>query len=112
MLRSTQYTCALYNVGVNGNSTDYSKYDTIFYVRSYVKFINSSGNVKIYYGYTQSASVFAVMQEILNSTNADDISYVKNFLDGKVKGFEADADAIKEAWNKDSIRASLYTPAS
>ena len=112
-LRSTQYTCALYNIGVGKDgTTDYSKYDTTYYVRSYITFKNANGDVKVYYGDTQSAGVFAVMQEILKSSNTNDITYVKNFLDGKVVGFTADAAAIKAAWVKDSTRASLYTPAN
>ena len=112
-LRSTQYTCALYNIGVGKDgTTDYSKYDTTYYVRSYITFKNANGDVKVYYGDTQSAGVFAVMQEILKSSNTNDITYVKNFLDGKVEGFTADAAAIKAAWVKDSTRASLYTPAN
>jgi len=112
-LRSTQYTCALYNIGVDKyGKTDYSKYDTTYYVRSYITFKNANGDIKVYYGDVQSASVFAVMKAALESDNADDIAYVKNFLDGKVEGFTADATAIKEAWNSDSTRASLYTPAN
>ena len=112
-LRSTQYTCALYNIGVGKDgTTDYSKYDTTYYVRSYIAFKNANGDVKVYYGEVQSAGVFAVMQEILKSSNTNDITYVKNFLDGKVEGFTADAAAIKAAWVKDSTRASLYTPAN
>ena len=112
-LRSTQYTCALYNIGVGADgTTDYSKYDTTYYVRSYIAFKNANGDIKVYYGDTQSASVFAVMTEILKSSNTNDITYVKNFLDGNVAGFTADAAAIKEAWIKNSARASLYTPAN
>ncbi len=112
-LRSRQYTCALYNIGVDkfGN-TDYAKYDTVFFVRSYITFKNANGDTKVYYGATQSASVFAVMKAALESDNTDDITYVKNFLDGKVEGFTADAAAIKAAWIADSTRASLYTPAN
>jgi len=50
------------------------------------------------------------MKAALESDNADDITYVKNFLDGKVEGFTADAAAIKKAWTSDETRASLYTP--
>lgn len=115
--RSTQYTCALKNIGVIGKATDYARYDTTYYVRSYITFTNANGDTKVYYGDTQSASVFAVMQAILESTDTDaqtvaDKAYVKNFLDGVVTGFEADAAAIKEAWVSDSTRASLYTPAN
>ena len=108
--------CALYNIGVGKDgTTDYSKYDATYYVRSYIVFKNANGDTKVYYGDTQSASVFAVMQTILKSTATDaqttsDKAYVKNFLDGKVSGFEADAAVIKEAWIKDSTRASIYTP--
>ena len=103
-----------FGVGKDG-ATDYTKYDTTYYVRSYILFKNANGDTKVYYGDTQSASVFAVMQTILKSTATDaqttsDKAYVKNFLDGKVSGFEADATAIKEAWIKDSTRASIYTP--
>ncbi|MBO5231920.1 MAG: MBL fold metallo-hydrolase [Clostridia bacterium] len=115
--RSTQYTCALYNIGANGKTTDYTKYDTVIYVRSYIVFKNANGDTKVYYGDTKEASVFAVMTAVLKSTATDDQTvsdqtYVKNFLDGKVEGFTADADAIKAAWNADSTRASLYTPAN
>ncbi len=114
--RSTQYTCALYNIGVlSDDTTDYTKYDTTIYVRSYIIFKNANGDTKVYYGDTQSASVFAVMQTILTSTATDDQTvsdqtYVKNFLDGKVEGFTADATAISEAWLSDSTRATIYTP--
>ena len=115
--RSTQYTCALYNIGANGKTTDYTKYDTVIYVRSYIVFKNANGDTKVYYGDTKEASVFAVMTAVLKSTATDDQTvsdqtYVKNFLDGKVEGFTADADAIKAAWNADSTRASLYAPAN
>ena len=115
--RSTQYTCALYNIGVGSNGvTDYTKYDTTYYVRSYITFKNSSGETKVYYGDVKSASVFAVMQEILKSTATDeqtesDKTYVKNFLDGNVNGFLS-AAAIKEAWMAEETRASLYTPSN
>jgi beta-lactamase superfamily II metal-dependent hydrolase len=112
-LRSTQYTCALSNIGLNEfGKTDYSKYDTTYYVRSYITFKKANGDIKVCYGEVKSASVFAVMKEILESDNADDVTYVKNFLDGKVDGFIADAAAIKDAWVKDSARALLYTPAN
>lgn len=112
-LRSTQYTCALYNIGVDKfGKTNYSKYDTTYYVRSYIAFKNESGDVKVCYGTIQSASVFAVMQEVLQSGNANDITYVKNFLDGKVESFISDAAAIKKAWLEDSTRASVYNPAN
>ena len=57
------------------------------------------------------------MQTILTSTATDDQTvsdqtYVKNFLDGKVEGFTADAAAIKAAWISDETRATLYTPAN
>ena len=115
--RSTQYTCALYNIGVaSSGATDYTKYDTTYYVRSYITFKNANGETKVYYGDVKSASVFAVMQTILSSTATDeqtesDKTYVKNFLDGKVSGFLS-AAAIKEAWMADETRASLYTPSN
>ncbi len=107
-----QFTCALNNIGVNAEGvTNYAKYDAKIYVRVYIVFAKENGDTCIYYGETQSASVFAVMTEILKAnSNASDVAYVKNFLDGNVAGFE-DADAIKTAWIKDSTRASLYTPA-
>ena len=112
-LRSRQYTCALTNIGIDKfGKTDYAKYDTVFFVRSYIAFKNANGDTKVYYGATQSASVFAVMKAALESDNTDDVTYVKNFLDGKVDGFVSDAAAIKEAWIADSTRASLYTPAN
>lgn len=57
------------------------------------------------------------MQTILKSTATDDQTtsdkaYVKNFLDGNVEGFTADAAAIKEAWLSNSSRATVYTPAN
>ena len=116
--RSTQYTVALNNIGgLSDGTTDYTKYDTTYYVRSYITFKNANGDTKVYYGDVQSASIFAVMQTILKSTATDDQTtsdkaYVKNFLDGKVEGFIADAAAIKAAWIADSTRASLYTPAN
>ena len=116
--RMTNFTCALNNIGVDkfGN-IDYSKYDTTYYVRVYIVFENADGDTKVYYGDVQSASVFAVMQTILTSTATDDQTvsdqtYVKNFLDGKVEGFTADAAAIKAAWISDETRATLYTPAN
>ena len=112
LLRSTQYTCALYNIGLSGSSTDFNKYDKVFKVCSYIKFKNPNSNLKIYYGDVQSASVFSVMQEILKSTNTEDVTYVKNFLDGKIKGFEDEAAEIKTAWLKNSDRATLYTPSN
>jgi len=109
--RRTNYTSALNNIGVDKNgNTDYSKYDTTYYIRAYIVFENAEGDTKVYYGDIQSASVFAVMKAALESDNADDITYVKNFLDGKVEGFTADAAAIKKAWTSDETRASLYTP--
>ena len=116
--RSTQYTVALNNIGgLSDGTTDYTKYDTTYYVRSYITFKNANGDTKVYYGDVQSASVFAVMQTILTSTATDDQTvsdqtYVKNFLDGNVEGFTADATAIKEAWISDETRATLYTPAN
>ena len=111
-LRSIQYTCALYNIGVGrDNTTDYTKYDTTYFVRSYIAFKNTNGDVKVCYGDTQSGSVFAVMQEILKSGNSDEVVYVKNFLDGKIEYFKDDAAAIKEAWLSNSSRASIYIPA-
>ena len=110
--------CALYNIGVcKDGTTDYSKYDATYYVRSYIVFKNANGDTKVYYGDTQSASVFAVMQTILKSTatydqTTSDKAYVKNFLDGNVEGFTADAAAIKEAWLSNSSRATVYTPAN
>ena len=53
-----------------------------------------------------------VFREIGTEACKSHICLLANFLDGKVEGFTADAAAIKEAWVKDSARASLYTPAN
>lgn len=111
--RLTNFACALNNIGVGKDGiTDYSNYDTEYFIRVYIVYENANGDTKIYYGATESASIFATMQSVLKSnSNADDVAYVKNFLDGKVADFEADAEAIKTAWNADSARKKLYTPA-
>ena len=104
------FTCALKNIGVDkyGN-TDYTKYDTNYYVRAYIVFENAEGDTKIYYGATQSASIFATMLTILkDNSNADDVAYVNSFINGQVAGFEADADAIKAAWNSSTDRKNYY----
>ena len=85
-LRSTQYTCALYNIGVTSNGTDYSKYDTTLYVRSYITFKNANGDIKVCYGDVQSASVFAVMQEAL-FPKTEDIWFLLSVLINRKTGF-------------------------
>jgi hypothetical protein len=113
--RYTQYTVELDNIGVKDDNTDYTKYDTDYFVRPFVVFKNKSGDYKVWYDATQSGSMFEAMKQILSSNNADeqtlrDQAYVKNFLDGKIENFSNDMSLISKAWESNPDRVALYTP--
>ncbi len=63
------YTAALYNIPTANYGADIA-------VRPYAKFKNAEGESYIRYGTTRIASVFAVVEEVLAGSNADDIAYV------------------------------------
>ncbi|MBE6762141.1 MAG: hypothetical protein E7551_07615 [Ruminococcaceae bacterium] len=67
------YTAALYNIPTANYGADIA-------VRPYAKFQNANGESYIRYGTTRIASVFAVVEEVLAGSNADDISYVNNTM--------------------------------
>ena len=59
------FTCALNNIGVGKDGkTDYTKYDTNYYVRAYIVFENAEGDTKTVHtekdDYEASAIIFAV----------------------------------------------------
>lgn len=116
-------TVAMTNVGYNGSTTDYTKYDTVYSFRTYFAFKNAEGDIYVHYGETAQASVFDVMKEILSTDESkfsddalaalrSDKQYVKNFLDGKIEGHDTDSAAadIAAQWKKDSNRTALYNP--
>ena len=79
----TVYSAALYNIGYNksNGTTDYQMWATDYIVRPYAVYYNeAAGHTVLVYGNEASASVFAVMNEILNSDNAEDKEYVENLL--------------------------------
>ena len=77
----TIFSAALYNIGLKGKTTDYYEWSTDYVVRPYAVYYNEAANhTVLVYGDTASASVFAVMNEILSSDNAEDKEYVENLL--------------------------------
>lgn len=67
------YTAALYNIPTANYGADIA-------VRPYAKFKNAEGESYIRYGTTRMASVFAVVEEVLAGSNADDIAYVNGTM--------------------------------
>ena len=57
---------------------------TDYIVRPYAVYYNeAAGHTVLVYGNEASASVFAVMNEILNSDNAEDKEYVEELLENE-----------------------------
>lgn len=79
----TVYSAALYNIGYShiDGTTNYTEWATDYIVRPYAVYYNeAAGHTVLVYGNEASASVFAVMDAILKSDNADDKAYVENLL--------------------------------
>ena len=78
---ATVFSAALYNIGLKGKITDYYEWATDYVVRPYaVYYSTETDHTVLVYGNEATASVFAVMNEILNSENEDDKAYVADLF--------------------------------
>lgn len=79
------YTAALYNIPKTNYASDCS-------VRPYAIFRNAEGDTYVRYGETRVASVFGVVEAVLNGNKQDDIDYVNNTM------LVGDVKTAYEAW--------------
>ena len=91
---NTEFTAALTGIGRNSNGiTNYLAWGDKYSVRNYIILKKGENTITLYGEITAVASVFDVMEAILEGSNADDIATVNSILYNETNGA-----AIREAF--------------
>ena len=98
---------ALYNIGVYGNSTDYSAYNRPFAVRPYAIYVDAEGNDLVVYDDTEKASLFDVTDKVLSASTANEVSAAYSSTSSEYASYLNDVLTVRNLLSKREVK-SVY----